>query len=210
MCVRINILSYKELTLDFSSVGIVLRKSSSSRNKIALIDKQYGRIECIVNALDKSVGTLLSYTMSNRRDSFFLRDIDSLHTPLSLGSSDLLFLHHIFELIYYFAPVGSCVGGVFDLLAFLYTIEHMLISMRFKKFFLFKLLTLLGVAPEIESLRSLCIAQLKTIAVDRFDETMIDKEAEKKLDKWLWCCVLQHPYANEFKTVHFLEKNRMI
>ena len=86
----------------------------------------------------------------------------------------------------------------------------MLISMRFKKFFLFKLLTLLGVAPELESLRPWCISQLGTIAIDTFDENAVDRESEKKLDKWLWYCVVQHPYANEFKTVHFLEKNRTI
>jgi hypothetical protein len=33
---------------------------------------------------------------------------------------------------------------------------------------------------------------------------------EKELDRWLWCCVWQHPYVNEFKTVHFLAENRAI
>jgi hypothetical protein len=189
-------------------MGIILRRSVKTSNKVSLIDKHSGRIECIVSFFEKPVGSVITYTIDNKRSNFFLQDIECLYVPLSLGRSDLLFLHHIFEIIYYFAPVGSCVQGVFDLLAFLYTIEHMLISMKFKKFFLFKLLRFLGIAPEMEDMHVLNINQLHRIAIDQFNDMVIDEEDEKKLDKWLWCCIWQHPYVNEFKTVHFLEKNR--
>ena len=148
--------------------------------------------------------------MHRNRGYFFLRDVQIIYMPLALGGSDVLFLHHIFEIMYYFAPIGSCVQGVFDLLAFLYSIEHMLMSRRFKKFFLFKLLMLLGVTPEIESIYLSSLYQLQHIAIDTFDDAIVDDSDEKKLDKWLWCCIWQHPYVNEFKTVHFLAKNRTI
>src|SRR5690606_32873093 len=121
-----------------NSVGIVLRKTTGSRYKISLLDKNHGRMECVVDSSILCVGSLVSYAFFEQRGGFFLRDVQVIYTPLSLGSSDLLFLHHILELLYYFAPVGSCVNGIFDLLAFLYTIEHMLISKIFKKFFLLK------------------------------------------------------------------------
>lgn len=194
--------------MNCSSVGIVLRQTRPVYKKISLLDKKYGRIECIGNLLYQSVGTVVTYTIYTKNNHLFVQDMECLYMPLSLGKADVLFLHHIFEVIFYFAPIGSCVKGVFDLLAFLYTIEHMLISIRFKKFFLFKLLTLLGVVPEIEGLRSVYIYQLQSISIDIFDETILDKEGEKKLDKWLWGCIWQHPYVNEFKTVHFLEQNR--
>ncbi len=198
------------MAVNGSSVGIVLRHFSHIHNKIALLDKQHGRIECIVNKLDKPAGSLLGYTTSVKRGSFFLNECAILYVPLDLARADLLFLHHILELIYYFAPVGSCVQGVFDLIAFLYTIEHMLISVRFKKFFLFKLLTLLGVAPELDSVQIVCVRELHTMTIDMFDDAGMNKDNEKKLDKWLWSCIWQHPYVSEFKTVHFLEKNRAI
>ena len=118
----------------------------------------------------------------------------------------MLFLHHILELLYYFAPVGSCVDGIFDLLAFLYTIEHMLIGKKFKKFFLLKLLNSLGVVPEVDAIRFFVISQLSIVPIDQFSDNLINEDSEKKLNKWLWHCVWQHPYSNEFKTIHFLEK----
>lgn len=189
-----------------NSVGIVLRKSMGSKYKISLLDKNYGRIECIVNSSTFCIGSLVAYTFSEKKGTFFLSDTQAIYTPLSLGSSDLLFLHHILELLYYFAPVGSCVNGIFDLLAFLYTIEHMLMSKIFKKFFLLKLLTFLGVSPELDSMYYTSIDVLSRLPIDQFSDDLIGCEDEKKLDKWLWLCIWQHPYVSEFKTVHFLEK----
>jgi hypothetical protein len=189
-----------------NSVGIVLRKAAGSRYKISLLDKNHGRMECVVDSSALCLGSLVSYTFYEQRGGVFLRDVHVIYTPLSLGSSDLLFLHHILELLYYFAPVGSCVNGIFDLLAFLYTIEHMLISKIFKKFFLLKLLTFLGVSPELDSMRFSAIGMLSRLPIDQFSDDLVGCDDEKKLDKWLWHCIWQHPYVSEFKTVHFLEK----
>ncbi len=195
--------------MDFGSVGIVLKRLSFSGNKIALLDKKYGRIECITPGCNSAVGSLLEYTIVSK-NALFLKNIQFLYAPLSLGGSDLLFLHHIIELIYYFAPEGSQVSGVFDLLAFLYTIEHMLISMKFKKFFLLKLLILLGATPDIETISSLDVPLLHAMTLYNFDESMMNTQEEKKIDVWLWSCIIQHPCIDTFKTIHFLEKNRVL
>src|SRR5882724_2260088 len=183
------VLSIRRRIIMVNSVGIVLRRMVGSRHKISLLDRQYGRIECIIGSPDVCVGSLISYTVHDQRGIFFLRDMQGVYTPLSLGSSDLLFLHHILELLYYFAPIGSCVSGIFDLLAFLYTVEHMLISKVFKKFFLLKLLSLLGVVPELDSMRSSTISQLVMVDMDSFSDDLVDEACEKKLDRWLWHCV---------------------
>lgn len=193
-----------------NSVGIILRNVGNSRYKIALLDKQYGRIESIVSTCTLSVGSLIEYVVRQERGIFFLTDIKPLYVPLSLARSDLLFLHHVLELVYYFAPVYSCVVGLFDLIAFLYISEHMLVSMRFKKFFLLKLLILVGSAPDVETISLVCVDELSEVGVDQFSDALLDAEKEKKLDRWLWYCIWQHPYVNEFKTVNFLEKNRTI
>ena len=191
------------------SVGIVIRRLSRSSYKYIVLDKQYGRIELISRGAAMTVGSLVNYSLTVSRNLFLMSDLFVLYIPISLGASDLLFFHHVLELIYYFAPIGSCVAGVFDLLAFLYTTEHMLISVQFKKFFLLKLLTLLGASPD-EGGNAECIAQLHSISINEFTQSMLDSVNERKLDKWLWLCMVQHPYSNEFKTVHFLEKNRTV
>lgn len=192
------------------SIGIILRKSTHSQHKISLLDKYHGRIEGIVQSPNLCVGGLISYAFDQQPYNYIIRDIELIYTPLQLGSIDLLFLHHVLELLYYFAPVGSCVNGIFDLLAFLYSIEDMLISEKFKKFFLLKVLTFLGVIPELDSIRFSSITALCNTRIDLFSDDMVDEEIEKKLHTWLCHCVWQHPYANEFKTVHFLDNNRVI
>ena len=102
-------------------VGIILKRYTTRNNKVSLLDKQLGRIEGILVSDIISVGSLLQYVAQPYTGGFFLTNIQIIHVPLLLAKIDLLFLHHIFELCYHFAPIGSSVLGVFDLLMFLYT-----------------------------------------------------------------------------------------
>lgn len=192
------------------SVGIILKKNHSSQYKVVILDKVRGKIECVTTAPSFSVGTLITYNIRYDRATHFITESTLLYTPLSLAQTDILFFHHILELIYYFTQIGNCAKDVFDLLAFLYATEHEAITVQFKKFFLLKLLTSMGSTPEIDNSRADTIAQLNSIDIKQLNAMTIDSTDEKKLDRWLWCCVWQHPYVNEFKTVHFLAENRAI
>ena len=68
----------------------------------------------------------------------------------------------------------------------------------------------MGSIPEISGARSTVITQLNVLDINQLDAMTISVSDEKELDRWLWCCVWQHPYVNEFKTVHFLAENRAI
>ena len=140
----------------------------------------------------------------------FISNSTLIYIPLSLAQSDMLFFHHVLELIYYFTQVGNYCQKVFDLLAFLYSTEHTNMTAQSKKFFLLKLLTSMGIVPEISEARTAAITQLNVLGIHQFDTMTISVADEKELDRWLWCCVWQHPYVNEFKTVHFLAENRAI
>ena len=52
------------------------------------------------------------------------------------------------------------------------------------------------------------IDNLSRIYMDKLYTEQINNLTEKKLDTWLWSCIYQHPYVNEFKTAHFLDENR--
>ncbi len=190
--------------------GIVLKRLKTSNHRIALIDKKLGRIEGVILHQDLCAGMLMHYHLQSRTHCYFINHVQLLHLPLSLAQVDLLFLHHVLELCYYFAPVGSCVAGVFDLLAFLYTVNYLWSYTLFKKVFLFKLLTTIGVWPDYYVKHTRRIQQLHILPIDRINTEDIDLACEKELDQWLWCCVAQHPYIDEFKTVHFLSKNRVV
>jgi hypothetical protein len=68
----------------------------------------------------------------------------------------------------------------------------------------------MGSVPEIDETRTAYITNLSTRAIEQLTSLTITIPYEKELDRWLWCCVWQHPYVNEFKTVHFLAKNRAL
>ncbi len=190
--------------------GIILRKPASQKNKVALLDKKLGRIEGILFSSDVSAGSLMQYSVEQRKNASFISDLQIIHMPLLLAQIDLLFLHHVLEIVYYSAPVGSCVAGIFDLLLFLYTVDHMWINIQYKKLFLFKLLTTLGMWPEYQEVSISRVDQLSRVPIDRINVETIDLACEKELDTWLRLCIAQHPYINEFKTVHFLNENRVV
>jgi hypothetical protein len=192
------------------SVGIILKKNHSSHYKVVILDKIRGKIECVATAPSFSIGTLITYNIRHDRATYFISDTTLLYSPLSLAQTDILFFHHVLELIYYFTQIGNCAKDAFDLLGFLYSMEHEAITIQFKKFFLLKLLTCMGGASEINNDHTETITYLNNIDIRCINTISIDIVNEKKLDRWLWSCVWQHPYVNEFKTVHFLAENRAI
>ena len=192
------------------SVGIILRKSESSPHKVIILDKLQGKIEGVTTVPSFATGALITYNIRQQRTINFISNSTLIYLPLSLAQTDMLFFHHVLELIYYFTHIGSCSEEVFNLLAFLYSTEHALMTTQFKKFFLLKLLTCMGSIPELKQARTERITYLNTLDIKKLNKITIDNVYEKELDRWLWCCIWQHPYVNEFKTVHFLAENRTL
>lgn len=175
---------------------------------MVILDKVHGKIECIATTPSLSIGALITYNIREQQSRHFISDSTLLYIPLSLAQTDMLFFHHVLELIYHFTHVGNCSKEMFDLMAFLYSTEHTVMTIQAKKFFLLKLLTSMGSLPEVNEIRTECIIKLNTLDIKELSEMIIDRKYEKELDRWLWCCIWQHPYVNEFKTVHFLAENR--
>lgn len=191
------------------SAGIVLRNYKNDYYKVSLLDKEHGHITGIVSHNNVSQGSLITYMLEQKGQLFFVSDIQFIAIPFGLAQQDLLFLHHILEVVYYFAPIGSGFTQIFDLLAFLYTIEHMVISNRFKKFFMVRLLTCLAVVPEMGKKVSDTVRAVSHVEIAEFQDDILDDDKEKQLDMWLLHCIGHHPRVDSFKTVHFLEKYRV-
>lgn len=191
-------------------VGIIVRKNELLPHKVVILDKIQGKIECVATASDLSTGALITYNIRKQAYVNFISDSTLIYLPLSLAQHDMLFFHHVLELIYYFTHVGNCSQEVFDLLAFLYSTEHAAMTRHAKKFFLLKLLTSMGSIPDITEIHTEFVTQLTAVAIQQLNTIILTPADEKELDRWLWCCVWQHPYVNEFKTVHFLSENRAL
>lgn len=192
------------------SVGIILRKNELLPHKIVLLDKIQGKIECINKNAILPVGALITYNIKKQGLTSFITDSTLIYVPLELAGQDLLFLHHVLELVHYFTAIGNCSAQLFDLFAVLYSGEYTALTIQGKKFFLFKMLNSIGNIPEINNYTTKMVSNLNSIAIDRLNTIMLSISDEKALDRWLWCCIWQHPYVNEFKTIHFLSENRAL
>ncbi len=189
-----------------TSNGIVLVQPRPGSSIIVLLDQALGRIDSLFFYAKVCVGSLMQYSVQQRNGKYFIDNATMIDIPLFLARADLLFLHHVLELLYHFIPVGSCTMGVFELLLLLYAHDQRMYSMRFKKFFLFKLLSILGIYPENMSLSTRSLQMLLTESIDKINDESIDLECEKDLDNWLYYCVAEHPRINDFKTIHFLNR----
>ncbi len=192
------------------AIGIILKKNQPYHHKMVILDKIQGKIECINTLSSFSVGTLITYNMRHEGTTCFINNCTLVYSPLSLAQTDILFFHHVLELIYYYTQIGNSINIIFDLLAFLYTIDPTTITTQFKKIFLSKLLLSIDIIQENNNFYTNTIAYISNNSIEqliRIDQNIID---EKELDRWLWSCVWQHPYVNEFKTVHFLAENRVL
>ena len=189
--------------------GIVLRSWHTKKSKIALLDRQYGRIDTSSYIAIDSAGLLLSYTIDQVRGRLIITDVMIESSPLYLAQEDILFLHHVLELCSTFIPVGSCTQGIFPLLLTLYKPRDYLQARQYKKFFIFKLLAVLGIGSSHYHMRVLTLHQLHTIAIDTFVEESLHLESEKDLDSWLLHTIAEYTNIDQLKTVHFLHKSRV-
>lgn len=190
--------------------GIVLNHQFPLRHTITLLDKQLGRIDAIVRNGEVSAGMLLHYYVAERTGRSYIEDIDIIAVPADLIRTDFLFLHHILELCFYFIPPSSCSNGIFDLLLRLYDQPMPYSALISKKFFLFKLLTVIGVYPELSPDLEQQVIRLHALSIDSAEHQSLDLKCEQLLDYWLQRCVADHQKILQFNTIQFLTQNRLV
>lgn len=187
----------------FDQRGIVLKQIS--QHKIAILNDTVGRIDAIA-IKPPHLGSLISYTVQRTKGTLhFLDHCSIINLPFFLGRNDILFWHHVLELCYYFMPVGSHTSELFELLSFLYTVEKgSLWGVRAKKVYLFKLLSMISIQPEVPRLPAFKVHQLIATIPEEMHQVVLDEQSEKIVDEWIRVCVAQHPAIEQFNTMHFL------
>ena len=187
------------------SSGIILLSANGVRKKTSILDRSLGRIEAIMSR-EISAGTIISYRLSPFTSGYFLSEVKIEYVPLFLAAHDLLFLHHMLELCYYFIPVGSCIAGLFDVIHWIYKLGNEVHNPLLKKYSIAKLLTTLGLWPEQHNVNTRMICQLINIPIDRITLQDVNLANERELNQWLRFCILQHPSGRKLQTIAFLSQ----
>lgn len=188
--------------------GIVLKTYFPKKRKIMVLEAQTGKAQYVPAHEDICVGTLLEYYVPADEHNLFIYSVEKIGLPMLLARDDILFLHHIFELCYYYVPMGSPAPEVFALLIYLYQRDALIGAVTAKKLVLVKLFALLGIIPDAKISNKQAFKIILGIPVDRLLQEDIDLEMERDIDIWLHHCIALHPYGNHFKTTYFLTKPR--
>lgn len=192
------------------NTGIVLKTYLPQKCKISVFDRELGKIVGVPTRTDLSSGSCITYFTHKSNSVYFIQAIEIIDMPMALAHDDILFLHHVLELCYYFIPAGSPMPRLFNLLLALYTSEKIIRNVQLKKIFLFQLFSMLGLYPEGSNFQTPYFHRLALTSIDMVELQTLDLVIEQELDAWLLSCIAVHPCAHNFKTVSFLYDNRIV
>ena len=188
-------------------IGIVVRSSFPEKYKVSVLDGDLGRIVCYVpkKAICSRLcrGDLISYDLDWFKDWRVMHHVDIVRSFSGLGHIDLVFLHSVLELCFYFIPPECKACRAFKLVMHLYDSMDRFLCKNSKKLFLCRLLAILGVYPDDENLLKIdWIRNLLNEPIDSLHNETIDlASGEELIDSWLFSCLGSHPQSMEFKAV---------
>jgi hypothetical protein len=190
--------------------GIILKTFFPKKMKMVVLDQQLGKIEGVPPHDNFTCGSLLSYYAQARGPVYFLHTISLMDVPLWLAKDDILFLHHVLEICYMCVPFGSTAPEIFNLIYQLYEEFKIPHGKEFKIAFLFKLLILLGMHPDESHFQDPSYYLLARESIDTIINKSIDLDTKEALHEWVRSCIAIHPLIHVFKTVHFLDSDRLL
>lgn len=190
--------------------AIVLKTYMPHKQKLCLLDDELGKVMAVPNRLDISYGAFIMYHAREKDGLYFMHAIEIIDLPFMLGKEDILFVHHVLELCYFFVPLRERIAGLCQLIVKLYNSEALIKNIQAKKIFLFQFFASLGLYPEQARFQAPYFLQLARASIDNIALYPIDLMIEQELDNWLMSCIALHPCIHNFKTVHFLQQNRIL
>jgi len=195
-------------TIVRKTVGVVLKSLTHDRNKFSVFERHAGKVTRFFSNDTPLQGALISYFVE--RTACQISKMHILDVPFQLAKHDIVFLHHVLEICYYFLPARAPARAPFDLLMYLYNSPRSFMCTQNKKIFLFKLLVSFGYYADCAPLSIATFNWLHSESIDSLANSPLHLEIERKMDAWLYLCVSEHPQIRNFKTVHFLKKNKAL
>lgn len=187
--------------------AIVLQNLNPRQKKICILDQELGRIEGTVSPIAKleriAPGMVINYCIRMWKTSYVFYDIEIIDEPMYYAHTDILFIHHVLEICFYFLPLNDSSEQIFHLVKLLYEESSLFQDAITKKIFLCKFFTLIGIYPDNAAMYGAEFFSLISGAINSNFEA--DNHAlNRKLRSWLLGCIATHPQSSAIKTIHFL------
>ena len=187
-------------------IGFVLKNYQYSIPTFSVFDRRDGKFSCVIkNGTGISPGTLISYFVIKKTPRYRITGVEVQDVPLVLARENIVLLHHLLELCFYFLAPRARARKTFDLLLFFYNHADSLTTPLHKKLFLFKLVVSFGFYAGHAPLSVHLFHRLSSESIDSIVSSSLQLKVEKDIDLWIASCIAMHPQAKDFKTVRFLK-----
>jgi hypothetical protein len=148
-------------------------------------------------------GSLVQYSYK-KASTLKVDDIIITMQPAAWIGEDLLFFHHILEMAVFFLPEHEPAPVLFEHFQLLYQ-PHRGTKQLFKKLFMCRFFSLLGIYPEnaLTHYHDLfhLISRPINIMLNAQDDYVLQASA---MTPWLLACIQTHPHAQRVQTINFL------
>ena len=180
--------------------GMIIRSTLPYKNSVIIVSSQLGLREYTIPAKSLLVqGAFIRFTLQERRGKYTLKSSELIALPHLWVMNDILFLHRVLELIVFFVPYGSGIQGLLEHCMLLFEKpEHEDLDW-YKKLFICRLFSLLGVCPENAELYNKNFLCLISAPID----IMLNVQRAvlfDTIDIWMRGCIQSHPRSHEIKT----------
>ncbi len=202
-------------------VAYVLKRFFPLRQKVALLTSSLGRVNVVLKQNDLCArlwpGMVVSCNLS-REGSFWLASHVVIHSvPMHQSHNDMVWLHHMLELCYYFLPLESPAADAFFcleksccLICHSSIVDDKL-QMIVKKLCVIKFLSLIGFYRQEDIQEYLALFQeLSDLFIDFTNEQKVNFLKQRlvvlkinSMDEWILNCLKSHPMFRVFKTTAF-------
>jgi hypothetical protein len=195
------------------SQGVILYSHIPLRRMVTILDTVQGKVDCMVRARHMpplAHGTLAEYVLQEKNDLKIASFLEPLAVPAEWVREDIYFLHHVLELCTMYIPACHTAQEIISLLSLLYAPWKSDVEGRggapfFKKLFLCKLHTLLGMYPD-EEVYDPALLSLISCAGDSMFDLQYDTEIESRLTMWLYRSLHASNAHNFLKTFSFIKR----
>lgn len=212
--------------------GIVLRQYPHHPHKFSVITQTLGKITLVVRnkyVLDRiNPGSVIEFHHTEQNQMVHLvQNCSVIFTPLPTTNLDLIWLHHILELSYYFVPLHQQTKEMFTALAtciFVFRERDLVADEEWelvKRLCIATILLLVGFFPPDELAKPVLIIKNTLLSfIDIDHESKVDflkycirtycSVKHSTLDTWLLDCIQSHPQVHAFRTLTFMYKTTVI
>ncbi len=195
------------LTANNPHYGVVIKKFSHADNYFQVFDKTLGAIGIYCYAKTPHEGTMMQYQMSKNSRGYRIKQYDIITYPPITSPQQLLFLHHVLEICYFFIPVNSSCTRIFPLLDALYTCPFQYAHKKNQLLYILKLIVTIGIHDQYTTPSlPLDYSTILYTPLDQLIHLELSYNDLLEIHHWLYFCFKRHPYVKYFKTIIFFSE----